>query len=283
MRTIERSEYRDKDDVISLENRVRGTLDYGLGWFGEMRAELILTERLGPYLDDNYVLLRNANLPGTDLRIPLILLGPQGVRTILPSAKKGVFRAKGMDWYTFSTRNRRFKRTRPNLLSLATTYAQALHTYLQSQSVPLPEVEPVLAFTNPRTHIDTAQPEVRIIQADAFERFANNLQRFQPIMDREDVDELTALIIRPPMPEPEPEPEPVAETEQSLESEQPISRAPDPSELDAFRLDDSPAVRRRQTPLGFTRAQWLILGLLFLMELLIVIVFAAVIYSNSLF
>ncbi|MGA9534104.1 MAG: hypothetical protein WBR18_15405 [Anaerolineales bacterium] len=281
MRITERSEYRDQDGSISLENRVRGTLDYGLGWFGEMEAELVLTERLGPYLDDSYMLLRNAKLPGTDLRIPLILLGPQGVRTILPSGKKGVFRAKGENWYTFNTRSRRFKRTRPNLLSLSTSYAQALHTYLQSQSVPLPEVEPVLAFTNPRTHIDTAQPEVRIIQADAFERFANNLQKFQPIMDREDVDELTDLIIHPPMPEPEPEP--AAEAEPTPESEQPISRAPDPSELDAFRLDDSPAVRRRQTPLGFTRAQWLVLGLLFLMELLIVIVFAAVIYSNSLF
>lgn len=281
MRIIERSEYRDQDDTISLENRIRGTLDYGFGWYGEMEAELILTERLSPYLDDNYMLLRNAKLPGTDLRIPLILLGPQGVRTILPSAKKGVFRAKGEDWYTFNTRSRRFKRTRPNPLSLAASYAQALHTYLQSQSVPLPEVEPVLGFVNPRTHIDTAQPDVRIIQADAFERFANNLQKFQPIMDREDVDELTGLIIHPPMPEPEPEP--AAEAEPATETERPISRAPDPSELDAFRLEDSPAVRRRQTPLGFTRAQWLVLGLLFLMELLIVIVFAAVIYSNSLF
>lgn len=281
MRIIERSEYRDQDGTISLENRIRGTLDYGFGWYGEMEAELTLTERLSPYLDDNYLLLRNAKLPGTDLRIPLTLLGPQGVRTILPSPKKGVFRAKGQDWYAFNTRSRRFKRTRPNPLSLATSYAQALHTYLQSQSVPLPEVEPVLAFTNPRTHIDTAQPEVRIIQADAFERFANNLQKFQPIMDREDVDELTELIIHPPMSEPEPEP--AALPEQEIEEERPISRAPDPSELDAFRLDDSPAVRRRQTPLGFTRAQWMVLGLLLLMELLVVIVGAAIIYSNSLF
>lgn len=281
MRVIERSEFRDEEGNISLGSRIRGTLEHGFGWYGEMLAQKELTRRLERHLTANHLLLRNAKLPGSELTVPLILLGPEGVRTIIAIDKAGVFRAKGDGWFRFNSRTRRFRRTRPNLQSLASSYAEAVHAYLQRQGVPLPEVEPVLAFTNPRTHVDTAQPAVRVIQADAVDHFASNLQKFQPIMDREDVDELTDLIINPPLPEPEPEPQPEPDLE--LEpTQQEWEEELDPSEVDPFRLEEAPADR---TGLGgrldFTRAQWIILGLLLLMEIVILLAFAAVILTNT--
>lgn len=278
MRVIEQSSFRDEDGEISLGDRIRATLDHGLGWYGEMMAQESFTERLQRHLADDHLLLRNAMLPGSDLTVPLILLGPEGVRTIIATDKKGIFRAKGENWYAFSGRTRRFRPKRPNLQSLATSYAQAVHAYLQRQGVPLPEVEPVLAFTNPRTHVDTAQPSVRIVQADAFDHFASNLLKFQPIMDQEDVNELTDLILNPPQPEPEPEPadEPLAAPEE------PTDRQVSPSEVDAFRLDDSPAARRAsRSRFSFSRGQWIILGLLLLMEIVVVLAFATLILTNS--
>ncbi len=162
--------------------------------------------------------------------------------------------------------------------SLAISYAEAVHAYLQRQGVPLPEVEPVLAFTNPRTHVDTAQPAVRIIQADAVDHFASNLRKFQPIMDWEDINELTELIINPPRPEPEEAaeqlPEPKFEPDMA-------EMEPDPSEVDPFRLEDAPAGRPGRGRFGFTRIQWIILGLMLLMELVIILAFAALILTNT--
>ncbi|MDX1600353.1 MAG: hypothetical protein R3191_02445 [Anaerolineales bacterium] len=276
MRVIEKSEYRDDEGQISLEDRIRGTLAHGFSWYGEMEAQEKFTQRLGRHLDDSYVLLRNANLPYSDITVPLILLGPPGVRAIVPSPAKGIYRAKGDDWYSFNSRSRRFKRTRPNLQSLAISYAEAVHAYLQSQGVPLPDVEPVLVFTNPRTHVDTAQPSVRVVQADAVDHFASNLQKFQPIMDREDVRDLTRLIIDPPPP---PEPEEVPEDR----DEAAAGDLPQPSDVDAFQLEDSPAARGAGSGrFNFNRSQWIILGLLFLMEIVIVLVFAALIFTDIL-
>ena len=276
MRVIEQSSFLDDEGNLSVGNRFRSWLEYGIGWPGEVKAQAELSRKLGRHLSDEHVLLRNAKLPGSDLTVPLILLGPQGVRTILPTNRGGVFRAKGEDWYQFNSRTRRFKRTRPNLQSLADSYARAVHAYLQGQGVPLPEVEPVLAVVNPRTHIDTAGPSVRIVQADAFDHFANNLQKFQPIMDQEDVRELTQLIINPPMLEPEPDPE--------LEPEPAIDEFGDdlPTEFDPFQLEDSPAARQaRSLRFGMTPRQLLLLGILLLMNLLVLFVFGAIILADS--
>jgi hypothetical protein len=278
MRVIERSEFRDDEGDISLEDRLRGTLRFGFGWYGDMQAQEQFAVRLQRHLSDEHQLIRNAQLPDTDLIVPIILLSPQGVRTVLATSKKGIFRAKGDKWLTFNRRVRRFRPTRPNLQALATSYAQAVHTYLQRHGVPLPEVEPVLAFTDPKTHVDTAQPEVRIVQADAFDHFATNLQKFQAIMDQEDIRELTGLILNPP----KPEPEPVEELPEEIEEDEPAKpRPPAADELDPFRLEDSPAAQRAEAGrFNFSQSQWILLGLLALMELLIIIVFAALIFSN---
>ncbi len=298
MRVIDRSKYRDEEGQISLQNRILGTLQNGLGWYAEMESQAEFTNRLARHLDDEYLLLSNAVLPYSDLTVPMILLGPPGVRTIIPSPIKGIYRAKGDEWFEFNGRTRRFSRARPNVQSLAISYAEALHAFLQGQGVPLPDVEPVLVFTDPRTLVDTAQPAVRVVQADAVDRFAANLQKFQPIMDQEDISSLVDLILNPPQlpeaepdmavePEPPPEPEPAFEGEPAFEPE---DREPEfdmdlsePADRDAIGLEDAPAARSEDGGLlNFSRSQWIVLGLLFLIEIVIVLVFAAIIFTDVL-
>lgn len=197
MRVIERSEFRDQEGVISLENRLRGTLRYGLRWYGEMETQMVVTERLSTVLENDHDLIRNLVIPGTDLRVPLILLGPQGVRAILPTPLRGVYRAKGDEWLTFDGGARRFKRVRPNQQVIALNMADAVLKYLRSQGFGLPEVEAVLIFTNPRTHVDTARPRARIVMADGIEHLAANLRQLHPIMDQEDIDALVGALLHP--------------------------------------------------------------------------------------
>jgi hypothetical protein len=202
MIVIERSTFRDEKGAISLEGRLRGTLQYGLRWYGEMEAQQGVTQRLLKALGDEHVLIRNQALPGSDIVIPLILLSPQGVRVILPTPIRGIYRAKLDEWLVFDGGSRRFKRVRPNLQGAALTMASQLLRFLKGQGYPLPEIEAVLIFTNPRTHVDTARPSVRIVLADAVDHFASNLQQFPAIMDTEDIAAVLESLSTPKVTEP---------------------------------------------------------------------------------
>ena len=199
MRIIERSEFRGEGDAISLENQIRGALRHGRRWRGGMDAQLVVSEALGRGLAGDYVLVRNLAVPGTPMIVPLILIGPQGVRAILPAPLRGIYRAKGEEWLTFNSTARHFKRVRPNQQAIALEYAQAVLGYLVGQGYGLPDVEAVIVFTNPRTHVDTARPRVRIVMADGIEHFAANLQQLKPIMDGEDVEAVVNALLFPRM------------------------------------------------------------------------------------
>src|SRR3990170_3882123 len=199
MRIIERSEFRGEGDAISLENQIRGALRHGRRWRGGVEAQLVVSGALGRGLAGDYVLVRNLAVPGTPMIVPLILIGPQGVRSILPTALRGIYRAKAEEWLTFDSTARHFKRVRPNQQAIALEYAQAVLGYLVGQGYGLPDVEAVIVFTNPRTHVDTARPRVRIVMADGIEHFAANLQQLKPIMDGEDVEAVVNALLFPRM------------------------------------------------------------------------------------
>jgi hypothetical protein len=209
MIVIERSTFRDESGTISLENRLRGAFQFGLRWHGEMEAQQAVTKRLLNSLGDEHVLVRNQVVPGTEVIIPLILLSPQGVRVLVPTPIRGIYRAKLDEWLTFDGGSRRFKRVRPNLQGLALNMSVQLLRFLKGQGYPLPEIESVLIFTNPRTHVDTARPSVRIVLADAIDHFASNLQKFPSIMDGEDIGAVLDSLATPKPAEPVAEAEPV--------------------------------------------------------------------------
>lgn len=277
MRTIEQSEFIDDSGNISLENRIRGTIAHGLDWHRRMQAQKAITQRLSKILENDYVLIRNALLPGTPLRIPLILVGPTAVRVMLASPARGVFRARGDQWLEFSSSAQRSKRAHPDLLARAQTRSDALLAYLRSQGFGLPQVEPILIFTNPRTHVDSNKPIVRIVLADAIEHFAGNLKQLTPIMDEQDIEEIITSITDPSIPEGALKPQPVGAVLGSLEAAfssdvlQPIGQRAKP-------LANSSAARR----LRMTSREWALLAVLFFAELVILILFAMVILSNPL-
>jgi hypothetical protein len=276
MRVIEQSEFVDETGDISLEQRIRGTIAHGMGWYSQMQAQKLLTQRLSKNLGNDYVLIRNALLPGTPLRIPLILIGPTAVRVMLATPIRGVFRARGDQWLEFSSTAQHSKPASPNLLARVTTRAEALLSYLRSQGFGLPHVEPILIFTNPRTHVDTNKPTVRIVLVDAIEHFASNLKQLTPIMDEQDIDEIVASITEPNLPE-------TAAGAQaggmmgSLEAAL-ASDVLKPLEQRAKPLASSSAARRMR----MTGRQWALLAVMFFAELIILILFAMIILANPL-
>ncbi len=265
----ELSEYREEDGTISIENRIRATLDFGFGWYGDMQAHDFITGRLQSILDNEHTLLRNVSLAGTRLVAPMILLSPQGVRLLQPSRIRGIYRAKDDDWQKFDGRLRRFKNTRPNLQMQALSMARGLLRYLQSQGFPLPELEAVMIFANPQTHVDSAAPIAKVVLADAIDHFASNLLELQPIMDQEDISMVTEALINPQLPEAEPEPGAEGtEAQRMAEGGMPVGQvfSSEPLMPMETRREFEPVRRIR----GLTVRQLALLGIMVFFELLIV-------------
>jgi hypothetical protein len=286
MKVIDKSEFRDENGLISFENRLRGTLRYGLPWFGIMQSQMIISDRLGKGLANDYTLLRNVLIPGTGLIASMILVGPQGVRAITASPLRGVYRAKGEEWLVQSAGG--FRNSNPNLQHMAVTTAEVILRYLHERGYSLPEVEPVLAFSNPRAHVDAAHPNARIVQADGVDHLAANLRQLPPIMDGEDVNLVVDALLRPKAPEPEPEPPaPAPRAARLLAPSGPPPPGPFPEAAPLagagpFRLEERPvASSRRRRRLRLNRRQWILLGLLLAAEVVIVAVFAVLIAQNT--
>ncbi len=269
MQIIELSTFRDEEGLISLENRARGTIKYGFGWYGDMQAQEIITRKLQSVLDDDHMLLLNAPLVGTDVLAPMMLFSPQGVRLLYPSTARGTFRAQDDQWQTYS--RGQFNPKRPNLQFRALAFARGLLRYFESQGFPLPELEAVLLFTNPLTHVDTASPQARIVLADAFDHFASKIMEGQAIMDQEDIHMLVDSVLNPKLPEPEEEPTPDEAGEEIFDSE-----ALRPREE---RKDLKTEKRMR----GFTKRQWVLLAVLGVFQLILMLTIAFIVLGDVIF
>ena len=268
MQIIDLSTFRDEEGLISLENRARGTIQYGFGWYGEMQAQEIITRKLQKVLDDDHMLLLNAPLVGTDVLAPMMLFSPQGVRLLYPSTARGTFRAQDDQWQTYS--RGQFNPKRPNLQFRALAFARGLLRYFESQGFPLPELEAVLLFTNPLTHVDTASPQTRIVLADAFDHFASKIMEGEAIMDQEDIHMLVDSVLNPKLPEPEEE-EPILDEagEEIFESE-------------ALRpRDERKDLKTEKRIGGFTKRQWVILAVLGVFQFILMLTIAFIVLGGG--
>ena len=123
--------------------------------------------------------------------------------------------------------------------------------------------------------MDSNKPTVRIVLADAIEHFASNLKQLTPIMDEQDIDEIATAITDPSLPEGG------AQVEGGMLGSLEAAFTADvlkPIEQRAKPLASSKAARRMR----MTSRQWVLLGVLFFAELVILILFAMIILANPL-
>jgi hypothetical protein len=245
--------------------------------------------------------LINAPLPGTEVLLPLVLAGPAGVFLINITNERGVFQAKGEEWGTPDGDH--FTPAKVNLITRTARLAQALQKLIQTQGFSQ-TVEPVLIAMNPGMHIDSVRPAVRVVMSDAVERFALGLTQATPILAAETAIAISDRILKPRSPQPAAQT--VAETaavaavaSPAQEPEVPAyvpQGQEEPARLDAetlgFAFDEeagaqpapaqpkpaqpaqpkkspqgSSARKRRK---GFSTGQWVALGVMFFIFVLII-------------
>lgn len=219
MKVIDQTPLQDPQGNISPIARVQGTLTYGLHWFPDLEAQKKIISQLDRLLDKGFVLIRNFNLPDSEIFIPIILIGPGSFNVIVVTPVKGHFEVKGVEWNTVSDKGDVTPAKR-NPVDLLVKLTRAVQKYLQAHKINVTvPIEPVLIASDPGANIESSQPAVRVVRSDAVKSFAATLNAASPVLRAEQALALADLIIEP-LPQVDKNP-PLA----PQQSERPLSRA----------------------------------------------------------
>ncbi len=196
MRVIDKTPLQDEKGNISAINRIQGTLKYGFSWYVELESQKFLLALLDRLLDKGFVAIRNFNLPGSDIVIPIILIGPGSLTIILSTPVKGQFEAKGTEWNTVN--NGASAPASKNLINILSRLTRAFQKYLEIQNIKAPmQVESALISTDPGANIESVRPAVRVVRSDAIKQFASLLNQSRPLLRVDQVNAIAELILEP--------------------------------------------------------------------------------------
>ncbi len=234
---------------------LQAILQYGFAWYKEYKAQETILRPLNQHLDGRFVLLRNIQLPDFKVPLPPILVGPTGVFLLYVTPQKGTFRVREDIWEEIDTRSRRFRPLKPNLVRHTMALARVLEDYVSTKADMQVEVHPVLVAVDPGTLVDAIRPSVRVVQADTLERFASEVARMRSTLSIDDVEKIVELL-----------------------APSPHRRAAQQKRAAAARSASSAATRtllpaRWQRYFNFTPKQWLILGVMAGLDILILLGF----------
>jgi hypothetical protein len=201
MKVIDHTPYFSADGKISALNQVKATMKLGTTWVQETQAQTGVMAALERGLDKKFTLLRNVTLPGLEISIPFILVGPTGIYALYVTGLHGMYRARGDIWGTLSGNT--FTPSSTNLMTRTARMARAVQVYLQRQGYEgAGVVEAALLCSDPGLHVESIRPIVRVVQSDALERFANSIAQARVALSPEAVAEVTDRILNPKPPKP---------------------------------------------------------------------------------
>ncbi|MCZ2128267.1 MAG: NERD domain-containing protein [Anaerolineales bacterium] len=200
MKVYERTPLLDAQGNLSPVARIQGTLKYGLNWANELEAQKVVMAQFARTLEKGFVVIRNFNLPKSDIIIPLILIGHGALFVILATPIKGEFEAKENEWNT--VKNGIAAPASRNLIDQVSKYARVFQRYLSlnqiNVSVP---IEPILILTNPGANVESHRPVARVVRSDAIKQFASSINQANPILRAEQIVALADLIVEPQLKE----------------------------------------------------------------------------------
>ncbi|MBL8062956.1 MAG: hypothetical protein JNK32_08060 [Anaerolineales bacterium] len=217
MRVIDKTQLQDEQGNINIISRIQGTLQYGLNWYSELEAQKKVIGQLDRMLDKGCVLIRNFTLPGSEIVIPMILIGPGTISVILATPIKGHFEAKGAEWNTISNNGVSTPANR-NLIDLIIKLTRAFQKYMQIQGIHTSvQLESVLIASDPGAQIDSVRPLVRVLRSDAVKQFATAVNQARPVLRTDSIMALAERILSPKSPE--------QLAAEAAPAEKPVSRA----------------------------------------------------------
>jgi hypothetical protein len=283
MRILDRSSFRDASGQIPFSTRLQAVFKEGLGWQAEVQAQEDITRRLAKVLGDDYVLLRNCPIAGSTDPIPMILIGPIGVRVMMTTALRGTFRAKAGQWMMLSGSGM-FKNANPNLASRLRLFEDAVRRFVTGKSINLPEGEPVLIVARPETYVENIKTPLRIVLADGVENFATSLMQLRPILSPAVIEDIVhalgGVLAEPPAAE-EPVQAAVPVMPRSIAPTVPAAAVAVAAEPEAYHEPAAPSAEPERRG-RMSRKQILLLVVLGLANICVLGVLAVLVATNAL-
>ena len=198
MKVIEKTAVEAEESKSELVSAVRKAIDRIAG-DQEKAAQEAFRASLQRLLDNRYYLVRNATIEGVESPVPFVLVGPPGIRVIFVVGRKGIYRAKEDVWEVMDQHTHRFYAPKFNLLKDVRQMAQAVKSFLENRNlIDELEVEPVLFFAHPGAHVDSVRAIVRVVLADALERYAAGYVQGKAVLDAESVQQVVRALAGDP-------------------------------------------------------------------------------------
>lgn len=195
MKIIDKTSQQDANGNIGFFPRIQATLKYGLNWSAELEAQKTVIAQLDRALEKGFVLIRNFTLPGSDIVIPIVLLGAGGVWVIYVTNAKGNFEARGDQWNMVNSDGKSLPAS-INYISRAAQLATVFQKFLKIQKVEMPApVEPVLIAADPGAQIESVRPMIRVVRSDAIRQFAGSLIQARPVWRTDFIHQLADRIL----------------------------------------------------------------------------------------
>lgn len=266
MKILDYSPIPYNDGNLSMQDRMKGIANMGITWVPEMKSQELVITNLNRVLDFHFTILRNIPLPGNNNKIPLVLLGSHGITVLNNNIQKGMFRAEADNWEVMDNRLRDFKATKPNLITRTKEMASAFQHFLNEMGFEK-EVDGVLIFTDPGTHVNSNRPGVRIILMDAIEKFGVSLLKKPQQMTNEEIRQLVESITEAIQPE-----EIITDGDRIV----PYQQFADNVDSGFLR-----ALAPLQRKMNLSRPQWILLGVFAFLDILILIGFVIFILMTA--
>ncbi|MBI5297683.1 MAG: NERD domain-containing protein [Chloroflexi bacterium] len=303
MRIIDKTPFQNEKGEIDLIGRAQATLKYGPSWYPEQSAQKAVIAQLDRLFEKGYVLIRNFNLPGSEVIVPMILLTPSGVFVIYVTHLKGFYEAKGDQWNKID--QGRAAPAQRNLISITERLARATQKYFEIQQIAIPgRVEPVLMAAEPGLNMESLRPIIRVVKSDAIAQFASTVLQTRSILRNEQVYDLAERITLPRVDEtavaaaPQPAQQKPASRARAIFDASPSPKNTGSQEDISFAFDEDEGASeslppgllrstandsdslpaRRKLYMGMTVGQWIILGVMLLVGLCVLSIAVAAIY-----
>lgn len=232
------------------------------------KAQDEVVKTFAQILDHRFTMIVGMRL--LDLRFPfpqLVLVGPPGVWVFVVCPQQGVFRAVEEQWLEMDARSRNFRPARPNPIGLVRALVEALRQRLSDLDGEEVPVEGAAIFTEPAAHLDLQRPAVRLIPADALRRFASTLLQSEWVIRGDAVLEVIERLKEPIAAVEFDDFSPLPKPEEALRGQPTVSR----TSVLAQVSTEPRLVRRLGRLVSFSRRQWLILGALMVLNILILV------------
>lgn len=268
MNVIDCTEVQGQDGQSKSRGKIWSSLRLVRGGSQDAAAQEMVIAAFQRMVSNKYFMLRNLQLAGSDIYVPMVLVGPAGIWVINPSMLRGVFRAKGDSWEIIDDRKHSYKPADDNLLTSTESMSRAIVDFLASRGERQMQIEPVLVFTNPGIHIETVRPIVRIVLVDALDRFITGIVQSRVLYDGEQVQKIVDLFTVPDSDSLDP-----GTGEQNDFSITSQARAQEKIDSAAAQLERIDSTFSNVERLPFSSRQWMILGGLILINIIILAAF----------